>query len=142
MFLQTLTCLISMIRYYMGWMSAKTKVYNTRRVMVAIIATVSFLYFFISILYTIRPPPACMNNFGTPSAFFKRHVHVLLHGVWLYGEIHIAQFIFTWCVLYSLEQKLSLRKKVEKEIKEINYPILMSYRKWKYILWKCICLNV
>ena len=62
-------------------MSAKTKVYNTKWVMVAIIATVSFLYLFISILYTIRPPPACMNNFGTPSAFLKRHVRVLLHGV-------------------------------------------------------------
>ena len=52
-------------------MSAKTKVYNTKWVMVAIIATISFLYFFLIILYTIVPPPACMNNLGTPSAFLK-----------------------------------------------------------------------
>ena len=62
----------------MGWMSAKTKVYNTKRVMVAIIATVSFLYFFIIILYTITPPPACMNDLGTPSAFLKSSTLTIL----------------------------------------------------------------
>ena len=63
-------------------MSAKTKVYNTKWVMVAIIATVGFLYFFIIILYTITPPPACMNNLGMPSAFLKSSVlSILIVGI-------------------------------------------------------------
>jgi hypothetical protein len=36
------------------------------------------------------------------------HVNVLLYGVKFNGEIDIVQFIFTRCVVYSLEQKLSL----------------------------------
>ena len=42
------------------------------------------------------------------------HVHVLLYAVKFNGEIDIVQFIFTRCVVYYLEQKLSLHKKVEK----------------------------
>jgi hypothetical protein len=33
--------------------------------------------------------------------------HVLLYDVKFNGEIDIVQFIFTQCVVYSLEQKLS-----------------------------------
>ena len=42
------------------------------------------------------------------------HVHVLLYVVKFKGEIDIVQFIFTRCVVYSFEQKLSLHKKDEK----------------------------
>ena len=101
LFLQTLTCLISMTRYYMGWMSAKTKVYNTKWVMVAIIATISFLYFLLIILYTITPPPACMNNLGTPSAIFKSSaVSILIVGIeivatclGIFADLHMIQLL-------------------------------------------------
>ena len=41
-------------------------------------------------------------------------VHILLYGDKFNGEIDIVQFIFTRCVVYSFEQKLSLHKNVEK----------------------------
>jgi hypothetical protein len=41
-------------------------------------------------------------------------MNMLLYGVKFNGEINIVQFIFTRCVVYSFEQKLSLHKKVEK----------------------------
>ena len=50
------------------------------------------------------------------------HVHVL-YGVKFNGEIDIVQFIFTPCVVYSFEQKLSLNEKVEKEMKGMTAPI-------------------
>ena len=40
------------------------------------------------------------------------------------GEIDIVQFIFTQCVIYSLEKKISLHKKVEKYMKGINWRTL------------------
>jgi hypothetical protein len=41
------------------------------------------------------------------------HVHVLLYGVKFNSEIDILQFIVTQCVVYSLEQKLFLHKKLK-----------------------------
>ena len=47
--------------------------------------------------------------------FFFSHVHVLYYASnSTVKYLDIVQFIFTRCVVYSLEQKLSLRKKVEK----------------------------
>ena len=82
-------------------MSAKTKVYNTKWIMVAIIATVSFLYFFIIILYTITPPLACMNNLGTPSAFLKSStLTILIVGIeivatclGIFADLHMIQLL-------------------------------------------------
>ena len=37
------------------------------------------------------------------------------------GEIDVVQFIFTQCVVYSFKQKLSLHKKVEKQMKGIYW---------------------
>ena len=82
-------------------MSAKTKVYNTKWVMVAIIATVSFLYFFMIILYTITPPSACLNNHGTPSAFLKSStLTISIVGIeivatcWgIFADLHMIQLL-------------------------------------------------
>ena len=54
-----------------------------------------------------------MYKLGNQKCFFG-HVHVLLYGVNFNSEIDIVQFIFTRCVVYSFEQKLSLHKKIEK----------------------------
>ena len=86
-------------------MSAKTRVYNTKWVMVAIIATVSFLYLFISILYTIRPPPACMNNFGTPSAFLKSSTLIML--------IVGIEIVATCCGIFADLHMIQLLKKMK-----------------------------
>ena len=89
----------------MGWVSAKTKVYNTKWVMVAIIATVGFLYFFIIILYTITPPPACMNNFGTPSAFLKSStLSILIVGI---------ELVFTCLGIFADLNMIQLLKKIK-----------------------------
>ena len=51
----------------------------------------------------------------------------------MYGEIDIIQFIFTWCVLYSLERKLSLHKKVENRWKELIGKHLLSKKSVIYL---------
>ena len=82
-------------------MSAKAKVYNTKWIMVAIIATISFLYFFSIILYSNTPPPACMNTFGTPSAIFKSSaVSIFIVGIGIvatclgiFADLHMIQLL-------------------------------------------------
>ena len=61
MFLQTLSALISMIRYYMGWMAMNTKVYNTNFIIIAITFTIVFMDFMVLILYSVPPPPICLH---------------------------------------------------------------------------------
>ena len=51
-----------------------------------------------------------------------------LYNSTLYGEIDMVQFIFTWCVLYSLEQKLSVHIKSWK-IKERNLLVNTYFQK-------------
>ena len=60
LFLQTLSALISMLRYYMGWMIANTNVYSTKIIVSAIGFTIAFLYVLVFLLYSIITPPACM----------------------------------------------------------------------------------
>ena len=59
---------------------------------------------------------------------FKKssHVHVLF--IASNGEIDMVQFIFTRCVVYSLDKKLSLHKKVETERSHLNSILVGSNR--------------
>ena len=51
-----------------------------------------------------------LEEFHREESRSKSHVYFIIK---FNSEINIVQFIFTWCVPYSLEQKLSLHKKVE-----------------------------
>ena len=55
------------------------------------------------------------------------------YGVKFNGEIDIVQFIFTQFVVYFFEQKVSLHKKVEKQMKGMTAPM-------KKITWCVIYL--
>ena len=59
-----------------------------------------------------------------PKNLNMSHVYFTILCVKFNGEIDMVQFIFTQCVAYSLGQKLSLHKKVEKEMKGINWRTL------------------
>ena len=87
-------------------MSAKTKVYNSKGILVAIIVTIGFLYLFSIILYTITPPPACMNNLGTPSAIFKNSsVSISIVGIGI---------VATSCGIFADLHMMQLLKKMKK----------------------------
>ena len=89
--------------------------------------------------------------------FFKNeiyfsHVHVLLYGVKFNGEIDIVQFIFTWCVLYSLVKKclcIKSWKINERDLfantyfqKSVIYLIKVNYTPYNYTprnsTWTCL----
>ena len=69
---------------------------------------------YLFILFFVRIPQLYLTFTKGISFTCNGHVHVLLYDVKFNGEIDIVQFIFTQCVAYSLQQKLSLHKKVEK----------------------------
>ena len=51
----------------------------------------------------------------------------LLYGVKFNSEIDIVQFIFSQCVVNPFKQKLSLHKKVEKQMKRMTAPMKKDY---------------
>ena len=64
-FLQTMSTLTSMIRYYMAWMTSKNKIYQNKVIIITVSLTVTFFYslpIIIDIFYDKFMVLACMNR--------------------------------------------------------------------------------